>query len=378
MHALKWDLETRRAIVPVTLGGDGRCKALALLGDRLLDIVLYELLIKSGHTDEGIMTQNRSMCVANKNLALCARQLLVPVILSETEFSSLSEHEKGTLIEAFVGAAYERESYVLTPAVRKYITDILDTLRANVSCAETESSEFINEKSIKKAKSALLELLQKRGITNGITFFTMENYGANITLPPFVSVFEPSVPLEYCGLPNTGAIRGDECDNKKEAEENCARKVLAFFRSVEKRIRSNGSMTYAANVIGGSSLTSAGSSKLQCLEDGEEIDLDDIEKKRHRDGELLYEETRLLKERVSQRKATRAKRYFESRKLKHMILFKKNKMDIKKKWSPIAFPVEFRNFQSDGGNQDRTLADSSNDISEGGKEQSQDLQETML
>ncbi len=46
-----------------------RQKALALLGDRLIDLKLYEQLIVKGEKNEGYMTQIRSMLVANSNLA---------------------------------------------------------------------------------------------------------------------------------------------------------------------------------------------------------------------------------------------------------------------------------------------------------------------
>jgi hypothetical protein len=46
-----------------------RQKALALLGDRLIDLKLYEQLLLEGEKNEGYMTQIRSMLVANSNLA---------------------------------------------------------------------------------------------------------------------------------------------------------------------------------------------------------------------------------------------------------------------------------------------------------------------
>ena len=46
-----------------------RQKALALLGDRLIDLKLYEQLLLEGESHEGYMTQTRSMLVANSNLA---------------------------------------------------------------------------------------------------------------------------------------------------------------------------------------------------------------------------------------------------------------------------------------------------------------------
>jgi hypothetical protein len=46
-----------------------RQKALALIGDRLIDLKLYEQLLLEGEKKVGFMTQTRSMTVANSNLA---------------------------------------------------------------------------------------------------------------------------------------------------------------------------------------------------------------------------------------------------------------------------------------------------------------------
>lgn len=234
MEGLKRDPVIRRAIVPVGFGGDGRSRALALLGDRLLDIALYEQLLQSGHTDEGVMTQHRSMCMSNKNLAACVQTLFVPTLLSAREFGTLSFHEKGTVLEAYVGAMYQQADYTMSDILTCHLARILKLLRANISSVSAASSEFQAEASMKKAKSTLLELLQKRGISKGTTFFTVESLGKSSVLPPFVTTFEAPFQLSHFGLRDTGPVRGQPCDSKKDADESCASEVLRIFRSAER------------------------------------------------------------------------------------------------------------------------------------------------
>lgn len=307
MDELKRDKHIRKSIVPTKMGGDGRFKALALLGDRLLDIILYENLLKANYTDEGLMTQHRSMCVANRNLAQCAEQLLTPVLLSKKEFNTLSLHEKGTVLEAFIGVVYERADFQMTPLVKRYITDIVDLLRVSILGEANEpKSEYKAESSFKKAKSVLLELLQKRGVQNGISHFSIRSYGGGMNLPPFKAHFGPSVHFGHFGLPDIGLIGGDICETKKEAEESCSLKVLAFFQNAEKKktaeqssdsaILSDTSLVTADNI---SSEVVRSRAPLQIsLEEGEVLDNDCSAKEYFRriEGEKLAQEIRQLKE----------------------------------------------------------------------------------
>lgn len=257
-----------KEFLPSCLGGNGRNKALALLGDRLLDLTLYIRLVRLGLTDEGVMTQHRSMVVANANLAVCAERFLVPDALAAQTFNSLSIHEKGTLIEAFLGALFEQQSYIIDDVVHSACEEVVDFLRQSVAGQDQEagahrggsggmggldadgapaadrpgaaSSEFKVKTAMKKSKSALLELLQKRGITQGSSFFSVKAANPlHPNLPPFVSTFEPTFSLACCGLPDTGPIPGDACMTKKEAEESASSKVLLFFREKEKQAMSS-------------------------------------------------------------------------------------------------------------------------------------------
>jgi 23S rRNA maturation mini-RNase III len=248
------------------MSGSGKQKALALIGDRLLDLKLYELLLSSGEEREGWMTQKRSMLVSNENLSRCGSDLLVPSVLSRKEFNLLSTHEKGTLVEAYLGVLYVQEKNQITSALNEIVNHMILTLQSYLNHSDDISSSTLSHSSStphdpsslsttpgissstssslllrsqykppadrKKAKSTLLEVLQKRGVTKATTFFTTWSIETP-NFPPFVSKFEPNFDLIHCNLPDPGPVIGEICPSKKDAEESVAAKVLQFFRDRE-------------------------------------------------------------------------------------------------------------------------------------------------
>ena len=90
------------------LGGDGRLEVEALLGDRVLDVLLYQriLLMQVLCADAGTLTMLRSRLASNATLAAVARQFVVPKFVSEHMFETLDTHERGTVLEAFIGRAF--------------------------------------------------------------------------------------------------------------------------------------------------------------------------------------------------------------------------------------------------------------------------------
>jgi hypothetical protein len=257
------------------MGGSGKQKALALIGDRLLDLKLYESLYVAGEEREGWMTQKRSMLVSNENLSRYGSDMLIPSILSRKEYNLLSTHEKGTVVEAYIGALYVQEGYTIPRVLTNLVNKIISTLQSyfniddhisslsssstlpasslsssssaltitnssatsSSSALPTQSTLFLKSQykppaDRKKAKSTLLEVLQKRGVTKATNFFTTWSI-ENPNFPPFISKFEPNFDLIHCNLPDPGPVIGEICPSKKEAEESVATKVLQFFRERE-------------------------------------------------------------------------------------------------------------------------------------------------
>ena len=233
----KVDKNRFRDVLPVALGGTGKQKALALIGDRLLDLKMYEEMYSSGEDREGWMTQKRSIAVSNENLAKHGGDVLVPVIVSHREYAQLSIHEKATLVEAYIGALYVQASFIITPSLHTLIMQVLrklNTVVVSETSMSRRDSQFIALQDRKRAKSQLLEIFQKRGITNGSSFYTCRGVGPYGEInPPFVCTFAPPFDLISVCLPDPGPLQSDPCHTKKAAEENVSLKVLDFFHSRE-------------------------------------------------------------------------------------------------------------------------------------------------
>lgn len=93
-------------------------------------------------------------------------------------------HERGTVVEAYIGALYEQCNYRITQELACVLETMINKLRHFLAIEgkkeETEdhadhavvihSSQFKHQKSLKKAKSALLEIMQQRGVTHACKF----------------------------------------------------------------------------------------------------------------------------------------------------------------------------------------------------------------
>ena len=211
-----------RDILPIAVGGNGRQKALALLGDKLLDLKLYEKMMSSGISDVGAMTQQRSKLVSNANLSQCITQFISKDIITEEILIALSQKEKGSLLEAYIGAVYQQEGFTITPTVEQLVLHVLDELKRNTESSSTNGSEW------KKAKTLLNEYLQKVGIND--LYISVTSHGTLENQPPFIATFLcPPHVLQAAGLANPGEVISDECNTKKDAEEQVAQRSLEFF-----------------------------------------------------------------------------------------------------------------------------------------------------
>lgn len=89
-------------------------------------------------------------------------------------------HERGTMVEAYIGALYEQCNYRMTQELSIVLETMIAKLRHFLAIEgkkdDTEEqgdhstavapSQFKLQKNLKKAKSVLLEIMQKRGVTN--------------------------------------------------------------------------------------------------------------------------------------------------------------------------------------------------------------------
>jgi hypothetical protein len=115
----------------------------------------------------------------------CGEILFTPCIVSKKAYNKLSMHERGTMVEAYVGALYEQCSYRISQELSVVLETMISLLRHFVSLSgnhnskqepvsepssiELQTSQFKEHQHLKKAKSILLEVMQKRGVTNAGT-----------------------------------------------------------------------------------------------------------------------------------------------------------------------------------------------------------------
>ncbi len=117
-------------VKPPKLGGYYAAQNAALVGDRQLDLHLYtELGVLSEDGDvKGRATLLRSSLVKNRNLAKVAGEVGAELFGFE-QWELLSEKDRGTVLEAVPGVAFDQEDRQLTATMKKLLTETLSALR---------------------------------------------------------------------------------------------------------------------------------------------------------------------------------------------------------------------------------------------------------
>jgi len=96
------------AITPKSCGGGDEFKLLALLGDRVLNLELYEILTNEGITDSGNLTQRLNNYIHNEDiLYLLGKILKIDKIMIPTDINhQISKGELKESVEALIGANF--------------------------------------------------------------------------------------------------------------------------------------------------------------------------------------------------------------------------------------------------------------------------------
>lgn len=111
----------------------------------------------------------------------CGEILFIPCIVSRKAYDKLSMHERGTMVEAYIGALYEQCHYRVSQEFSVMLEAMISLLRQFVSVegkkddiddssehstSTSQQSQFNQQQHLKKAKTVLLEIMQKRGVTH--------------------------------------------------------------------------------------------------------------------------------------------------------------------------------------------------------------------
>ncbi|CEP00041.1 unnamed protein product (mitochondrion) [Plasmodiophora brassicae] len=238
-----------------SLGGDGTAEVEALIGDKLLDIMLYWRLLKRYDAkSEGRLTMLRGTMVSNETLALIGHPFVVPKYLSQHEWEGASIHEKGTAVEAIIGRCFLRdnsktqpqEEIHLTPRLATITYEILDAIEEAVTSSAHTSTDKLYASFAsgsapagevighKNPSQALFEFLQSRVRmaypARTITTWVVDGTQSGVLgASQFVAEF--SVPdgvdcRDVPGLRPDLVMRSDAFPSKKQARDAVAKMVL--------------------------------------------------------------------------------------------------------------------------------------------------------
>jgi ribonuclease-3 len=176
---------------------------LEFLGDSILDSIVTDYIYhKYKNEDEGFLTKVRSKIVKRKSLDYIASKLNLNKIIIFKSFNKNHKHIYGNALEAFIGAVYLDKGYKFA---NKYVIKNIIEKIINIDDIEAEESDY---------KSKLIEFGQKN--RNVVLFESYEKYNDLKKNP----VFGASAKLD-------GEVLGEgEGRNKKEAEQNAAKKAL--------------------------------------------------------------------------------------------------------------------------------------------------------
>jgi len=206
----------------------------ALVGDRLLDLRLYIQLDLLTRTEDfkGRATQLRSSIVKNRNLARVADGVGVELFGAE-KWALLSEKDRGTVLEALMGAAFELEGCTLNEPMTELLDETLDAAIDTAKDAAELGQSCIGR---------LMEILAKPP-------YQVERPGDWLTedrLSEFVfrgKVLLPdpsSDPLVFYGRP---------APNKAETREDAALKALQYLGRVDESVSLEVSATAGQRTI---------------------------------------------------------------------------------------------------------------------------------
>ncbi len=175
---------------------------LEFLGDAVLGAIVAEMLYKFfPNKGEGFLTQLRSKIVSRESLNNLAIKLgLDKEVIAKADLSR-NKHIYGDVFEAFIGAIYLDQGYLIT---KKFIERHIVPKYIDIEKLVENDTNY---------KSRLVEWAQKN--KKSLTFDTREQNGCNKGL---IFISEIRVEGEKLGE-GTG-------DSKKEAEQKAAREVI--------------------------------------------------------------------------------------------------------------------------------------------------------
>jgi len=212
-----------QAITPKSCGGGEEFKLLALLGDRILNLELFEIISGEGIKDSGNMTIRISNYFHNEDiLSHVGRILQIESYMKPMDFNhTITKDELKESVEALIGANFKAHGYGIHKGVIKKLYKILQSIEKDLQKEKKHQLHYENP------KGALLEIFQERGLV--LPFFDTQRVGGMDNSPKFKCTLRG----KYDNKEFT--MEGDLTSNKKDAEKNVAVMFLMEFKGISAK-----------------------------------------------------------------------------------------------------------------------------------------------
>ncbi len=200
---------TKLALTPKSIKGGDEFKFFALLGDKVLDLILVEEIGQSGVLNSGKITQIISSLVNRRTLGFLVDYFNLIEIISDV---NVSENDLKECIEALIGISYLHNQISV---LRDIVRNIIDIINEKF----TEIPDIIDV----NYKGELQELLQSKGEMP--LDYTTTRVGGTDHSPLFISTVNQYILGQYIKL------SGPPATSKQTAERELAKVILKIIRS---------------------------------------------------------------------------------------------------------------------------------------------------
>ncbi len=212
----------RYAITPKSCGGGEDFKLLALLGDRVLNLELYDILTNEGITDSGTLTQRLSNYIHNEDILYGVGKILeIDNKMTPMDYNHrITKNELKESVEALIGANFKAHGYGPHKELIRKIYEIIKTIENAVQ--EDRQVQLFYE----NPKGRVLELFQAYGLE--LPVFDTQKVGGMDHLPVFKCTLTGAL------FENELKVESDLAPNKKDAEKDAAVKFLLILEGAKE------------------------------------------------------------------------------------------------------------------------------------------------
>lgn len=214
----------QQAVNPKSAGGGDEFKLLALIGDKVFDLLLIDILTsnqKPTITDSGILTPLLDTMTDKMYFAQIARKLSLPDLMQAKDPNhNFSVKELCESIEALMGATYKVHGLSKCRQVIETLQQEYDFFTPDLDNILNDNFSFVEH----NPKGRLLEFFQQQNLDiRPEELFNTNRIGGTDHLPEFQSIIE----IDYDD--QNYQVESKLFSSKKEAEKDVALKLLKLL-----------------------------------------------------------------------------------------------------------------------------------------------------